>query len=461
MQLTLSSWFDDYLFETDDAPSTGLLGRWTMTNRQKRSVFQLVPLLVLISSMYASGAKEPQIAIMPLACHGIDSSDAAIITDALVNGYLRTNTANVMERQQINSILTEQGFEQAASCDASECAVKVGKLLGIQQIIVGSVGKLGNSYMLNLRRVDVSTGQLISSSSRSHKGVIDEALPGLIGDAVLDLSGTPSNTAKDQIASLNSNMNPPEPKGDLPYRSARVMEVDESYISLNLGPDRSSRYGDNYSFFDPKTNDSGWVKLVNRANDISVGGEGNAVAVSGTPKPGMLLNKVSQWPWIFELNVGKQSQPLSYPGTIVDAYSIIDFSLIGWYRLKAKIGLWIGGGGAFNIDHISGRKEIYMSTDAIHRYTYSSGGIVAARLGSNIYERWGWFVQSEFGIIPSDPSALFGIKSGLTQTITKSFSIQENVGFDIRDIQIPNNDVIGGWVQQFDCGASLLWSPSF
>jgi hypothetical protein len=175
----------------------------------------------------------------------------------------------------------------------------------------------------------------------------------------------------------------------------------------------------------------------------------------------MLLNKVSQWPWIFELNVGKQSQPLSYPGTIVDAYSIIDFSLIGWYRLKAKIGLWIGGGGAFNIDHISGRKEIYMSTDAIHRYTYSSGGIVAARLGSNIYERWGWFVQSEFGIIPSDPSALFGIKSGLTQTITKSFSIQENVGFDIRDIQIPNNDVIGGWVQQFDCGASLLWSPSF
>ena len=135
----------------------------------------------------------PQIAILPLSPQGkgISESDAVIITDALSDALMRTRNFHVMERQQIDMILKEQSFEGSGACDASECAVKVGRLLGIQQIIVGSIGKLGNSHVLSLRRVDVKTGEILSSSTRNQRGAIEDLLQDGIPEAISDLQREP------------------------------------------------------------------------------------------------------------------------------------------------------------------------------------------------------------------------------------------------------------------------------
>ena len=188
---------------------------------------------LLLAIPFALCAKVPQLAVMPLSPHGVDSSDAAVLTDALSDAFLRTGAVRILERQRMDAILKEQGFEGSGACDGSECAVKAGQLLGIDQIVVGSIGKLGSSYVLSLRRVDVGTGQILASSSRNQRGALDELLDGAVVEAVADLSGVqPKSTVQTQSSRTKP---PPRPEPELPsvWNDRENMVVFASSIPMN------------------------------------------------------------------------------------------------------------------------------------------------------------------------------------------------------------------------------------
>ena len=75
----------------------------------------------------------------------------------------------------MNEILQEQGLQQAG-CTSSECAAEVGALLGVQNMVSGSFGKLGNTYTVDAKMFSVETGATIRSSSKTHKGDVDGLL---------------------------------------------------------------------------------------------------------------------------------------------------------------------------------------------------------------------------------------------------------------------------------------------
>ena len=61
--------------------------------------------------------------------------------------FMNVNTGlfTVGERGEMDSILKEQGF-QASGCTDIECAVKIGKLLSANKMLVGEIGKLGTKF---------------------------------------------------------------------------------------------------------------------------------------------------------------------------------------------------------------------------------------------------------------------------------------------------------------------------
>lgn len=81
----------------------------------------------------------------------------------------------VIERSEMNEILKEQGFQQAG-CTSDECAVEIGKLLNINRICAGSVGKVGTLYSVTLRMIDVETGQILVTVTEDCKCPIEEVL---------------------------------------------------------------------------------------------------------------------------------------------------------------------------------------------------------------------------------------------------------------------------------------------
>lgn len=134
-------------------------------------------------------------AVTPLQAKGVSPSDASVLTDNISDELLKTGKVRVMERSQMDKILQEQGFQQSGACDTSECAVQIGKLLGIERVVVGSVGKIGETYSLSIRMVDVSTGEILAGSRRNYKGAVDDALQQVVPDVVQELTRTETRSA--------------------------------------------------------------------------------------------------------------------------------------------------------------------------------------------------------------------------------------------------------------------------
>jgi hypothetical protein len=75
----------------------------------------------------------------------------------------------------MQQILQEQDV-QLTGCTTDECAVQVGQLLGVQQMIGGSISLVGETYTTSIRLIDVETGEIVKVATYDYKGPIDELL---------------------------------------------------------------------------------------------------------------------------------------------------------------------------------------------------------------------------------------------------------------------------------------------
>jgi hypothetical protein len=75
----------------------------------------------------------------------------------------------------METILKEQGF-QLTGCVTDRCMIEIGQLLGVSRMIAGTVGKLGPLYTINLRMVDVATGEIIYTTSVDCKCAVQDIL---------------------------------------------------------------------------------------------------------------------------------------------------------------------------------------------------------------------------------------------------------------------------------------------
>tara|TARA_B100000927_G_scaffold284346_1_gene273125 strand:+ start:86 stop:775 length:690 start_codon:yes stop_codon:yes gene_type:complete len=128
------------------------------------------------SSIGAQVAEGKQtVALLEFEGRGISQLEAKTLTDRLMSEMVNTDAVIMVERNQMDEILNEQGFQQSG-CTSSECAAEVGALLGVQNMVSGSFGKLGNSYTIDAKMFSVETGATIRTVSKTYKGPVDNLL---------------------------------------------------------------------------------------------------------------------------------------------------------------------------------------------------------------------------------------------------------------------------------------------
>lgn len=121
-------------------------------------------------------ANMPSLAVSDLESRGLSKDEALIISDRLRQEIQSTGKFRIMERSMMSAILQEQGFQQTGACDSASCQMQMGKLLGVDQILIGSVGKLGSTFSLNIRILSVETGEILQSYSEDIRGEIDDLI---------------------------------------------------------------------------------------------------------------------------------------------------------------------------------------------------------------------------------------------------------------------------------------------
>ena len=129
----------------------------------------LIPLIAQVTE------GKQTVAVLEFEGRGISQLESKTLTDRLMSEMVNTDAVIMVERNQMDEILNEQGFQQSG-CTSSECAAEVGALLGVQNMVSGSFGKLGNSYTIDAKMFSVETGATIRTVSKTYKGAVDNLL---------------------------------------------------------------------------------------------------------------------------------------------------------------------------------------------------------------------------------------------------------------------------------------------
>ena len=143
----------------------------------RKLIFILLPVIFQLAVLlHAQESETIKIAILEFSnTGGISLQESGTLTNRLRSMIVNTKALIVLERGKMEEILAEQGFQQTG-CTSTECAVEVGKLLNVQKMVSGSIGKLGSTYTIDLSLIDVRTAQIEKSFTRDYKGEIDGLL---------------------------------------------------------------------------------------------------------------------------------------------------------------------------------------------------------------------------------------------------------------------------------------------
>jgi len=151
-------------------------------------------LVFLLFVLFSFIPGQTPIAVLDLSAEGISGSEARTLTDRLRTELFNTGQYTVIEREMMDDILNEQGLQQSG-CTSTECIVEVGRLIGVEQVIGGSIGKVGNVYSISARTISVETGQIIRVATYDHMGELGDLLRFGMKNVALVLAGEKDQTA--------------------------------------------------------------------------------------------------------------------------------------------------------------------------------------------------------------------------------------------------------------------------
>jgi len=152
---------------------------------KKIRFFTLLAVLMVISGTVRAKEAEnaPQekkrIAIMDFQSIGTEKDLGIAIVENLKTDLMNTGRFEIIERNAIDNILKEQSLQISGAID-QDTAVKVGKIAGAQELVMGSVNKIGTTYTINVRFIDVETG--VVNDAEKLTGDKKEDIPGMSED---------------------------------------------------------------------------------------------------------------------------------------------------------------------------------------------------------------------------------------------------------------------------------------
>lgn len=116
-------------------------------------------------------------AVLDLRPTGVDEKVAANLTQLLSAAIKRVEGASVISRDDLVAILSLDKLNQmiGEECDTS-CVAELGGALGVDKLISGSVGTLGESYFISLRMIDPDKVKTDNRVTESFKGAEDQLI---------------------------------------------------------------------------------------------------------------------------------------------------------------------------------------------------------------------------------------------------------------------------------------------
>ncbi|MFH0886822.1 MAG: CsgG/HfaB family protein [bacterium] len=219
----------------------------------KKALFLALAALLIFGTLSAQAAK-PKVAVIDFEI-GVDNAPSNIgsgIADMLTTALVKSGKVEVYERSRLNAVLGEQGLGMTGLVDP-KTSIKMGKLLGVQYLIMGKLTEYGVSesgsdigsfsfktnearVAADCRMIDTTTGRILLADTgvgtESQSGVSESANAISIGMEGYDTSIIGKATRKaieDMVNKISANI----------QLEGRVLTVSGSVVRVNLGKDQT------------------------------------------------------------------------------------------------------------------------------------------------------------------------------------------------------------------------------
>ncbi len=144
-------------------------------SRKKLACLFLSICFVLAFAKPGNSAEKPSCAVLMF------SSDEAL-SEKISSRYITNRFAEILNQVGVYNLLDQgemikkisEGDKSIKKCTDVECAVEQGRLLGMDYVIYGIFGHIGNLYSLETSLVDVKTGNVIQTAVTDFEGEQDE-----------------------------------------------------------------------------------------------------------------------------------------------------------------------------------------------------------------------------------------------------------------------------------------------
>jgi TolB-like protein len=147
-----------------------------------RLPFAVLAILIWASSGVAQAQQAPKppdgrqlVAVLDFEALGATKIEASAITDQVREGLLNGGAYRLVDRAQMDKVLEEQALQQQG-CTTQECAVQVGKILGVRRLVTGKVTRVGSLWVLTATLIDVETAETLRAVSAQSEGAYRTAL---------------------------------------------------------------------------------------------------------------------------------------------------------------------------------------------------------------------------------------------------------------------------------------------
>jgi tetratricopeptide (TPR) repeat protein len=131
--------------------------------------------LFLFISMAFPALAEKRIAVLPFDVPDTrpDMKQFGIgITDTLNIALSNIKEFIMIDRSQLEAIMKEQAFQNSGFID-SDTAVKLGKLMGAEMLVIGSIQSEEDNYRISARLTDVETGKILKAVQVTGTSIFD------------------------------------------------------------------------------------------------------------------------------------------------------------------------------------------------------------------------------------------------------------------------------------------------
>ena len=215
-------------------------------------LLKLLIILVISSTVYGNSIKA-KITINDIKGNNISKDTMDMVSNRIQDEFIKSKKFTVLERKEMKVLLEESEFQQSNICNEDECLAKIGEVVGVSQIVVGSVGKISDSfYTISLRIIDVSTSKIITAGNYDHKGDFEHLISEGIAMAVSQITSSTISIIHNSLSTIIIKTNPsdahviingkevgksPYLKTDVTSGTYNVQIIKDGYSIVNISKD--------------------------------------------------------------------------------------------------------------------------------------------------------------------------------------------------------------------------------